>query len=46
MFEELDENLKLKVKLGDNNSMQVEGKGTVIVNTSNGLKKLKMYTLF
>jgi gag-polypeptide of LTR copia-type/Zinc knuckle len=37
-FEDLDENYKLKVKLGDNKSIQVKGKGTVTINTSNGLK--------
>jgi transposase InsO family protein len=40
-FEKLDETHKLKVKLGDNNSIQVEGKGTVIVKTLNGIRKLK-----
>lgn len=40
-FVKLDETYKLKVRLGDNNSIQVEGKGTVTVKTLNGVRKLK-----
>lgn len=41
LFEELDETHKLKVKLGDDKLIQVEGKGTIAVCTNqNGMKYL------
>jgi hypothetical protein len=39
LFEELDETFKLKVKLGDDKLIQVEGKGKVAVHTKeHGMK--------
>jgi uncharacterized membrane protein YgcG len=38
LFEELDETFKLKVKLGDNKVIQVEGKGTILVSIYNGTR--------
>lgn len=41
LFKELDETYKLKGKLGDDKLIQVEGKGTVFVQTNqNGMKYL------
>lgn len=40
LFKELDESQKLQVRLGDNKQMQVEGRGIVTVETSNGKVKL------
>ena len=40
IFKELDETQKMKVKLGDNKEIQVEGKGTVAIKTSHGKVKL------
>lgn len=40
LFRDLDETKKMKVKLGDNKEMQVEGKGTVAVKSSNGKVRL------
>jgi Reverse transcriptase (RNA-dependent DNA polymerase)/gag-polypeptide of LTR copia-type/Integrase core domain/GAG-pre-integrase domain/Domain of unknown function (DUF4219)/Zinc knuckle len=40
-FEDLDETHRLKVKLGDDKAIQVEGKGIVNVKTSIGLKRIK-----
>ena len=40
IFKELDETQKNLVKLGDNKDIQVEGKGTVAIKTSNGKVKL------
>ena len=40
LFEELDETYKLKVRLGDDKMIQVEGKGKVAVHTKNGMRYL------
>ncbi|KAL3533483.1 hypothetical protein ACH5RR_007004 [Cinchona calisaya] len=39
IFKELDETQKVKVKLGDNKDIQVEGKGTIEIKTSHGKVK-------
>ncbi|KAL3537426.1 hypothetical protein ACH5RR_000792 [Cinchona calisaya] len=39
IFKGLDETQKMKVKLGDNKDIQVEGKGTVEIKTSHGKVK-------
>ncbi|KAL6312732.1 hypothetical protein AAG906_015139 [Vitis piasezkii] len=45
LFKELDESHKLKVKLGDDKQVQVEGKGTVAVNNGHGNVKL-LYNVY
>ncbi|KAL3533684.1 hypothetical protein ACH5RR_007205 [Cinchona calisaya] len=40
LFKELDETYKIKVRLGDDKQVQVEGKGTVTINNGNGVKYL------
>ncbi|VFQ72966.1 unnamed protein product [Cuscuta campestris] len=40
MFKELDESHKIQVKLGDDKSIQVEGKGTVAIKNGHGNTKL------
>ena len=40
MFKELDESRKIQVRLGDDKSIQVEGKGTVAVKDGHGNTKL------
>ena len=40
IFKELVQTQKILVKLGDNKDIQVEGKGTVAIKTSNGKVKL------
>ncbi|KAL6351339.1 hypothetical protein AAG906_035131 [Vitis piasezkii] len=45
LFKELDESHKLKVKLGDDKQVQVEGKGTVAVNNGHGNVKL-LYNMY
>ncbi|KAL6335250.1 hypothetical protein AAG906_029487 [Vitis piasezkii] len=45
LFKELDESHKLKVKLGDDKQVQVEGKGTVAINNGHGNVKL-LYNVY
>ncbi|RVW37270.1 Retrovirus-related Pol polyprotein from transposon TNT 1-94 [Vitis vinifera] len=45
LFKELDESHKLKVKLGDDKQVQVEGKGTVAVNNGHGNVKF-LYNVY
>ncbi|RVW83084.1 Retrovirus-related Pol polyprotein from transposon TNT 1-94 [Vitis vinifera] len=45
LFKELDESHKLKVKLGDDKQVQVEGKGTMAVNNGHGNVKL-LYNVY
>ncbi|KAJ0077459.1 hypothetical protein Patl1_35960 [Pistacia atlantica] len=45
LFTELDESYKLKVRLGDDKQMQVEGKGTVAINNGHGNVKL-LYNVY
>ncbi|XP_021893053.1 uncharacterized protein LOC110811010 [Carica papaya] len=40
LFKELDESCKVKVRLGDDEQMQVEGKGTVALSNGHGNTKL------
>ncbi|KAG7576575.1 Ribonuclease H-like superfamily [Arabidopsis thaliana x Arabidopsis arenosa] len=40
MFKEIDESYKLKVKLGDDKEVQVEGRGIVVVHNGDGNLKL------
>ncbi|PHU17657.1 hypothetical protein BC332_13352 [Capsicum chinense] len=40
LFKELDEFQKIKVRLGDNKPLMVEGKGTIAIKTTQGLKLL------
>ena len=40
LFKELDESQKKRVTLGDDKEIQVEGKGTVAITTSQGKTKL------
>jgi len=40
LFKELDESLKSEVRLGDNKQMNVEGKGTLAIKTSQSNIKL------
>ena len=40
LFVDLDESHKLKVKLGDNKEVQVQGRGTVAIKTNQGKVKL------
>ena len=46
MFEELDTNQKSEVRLGDNKKVQVDGKSTIAICTSNGKKKVLHDVLF
>ncbi|KAJ0017860.1 hypothetical protein Pint_11870 [Pistacia integerrima] len=45
LFTELNESYKIKVRLGDDKLMQVEGKGTVAINNGHGNVKL-LYSVF
>ncbi|XP_074585493.1 uncharacterized protein LOC141841246 [Curcuma longa] len=45
LFKELDESQKMLVRLGDNKQIQVEGKDTIAVETSNGKVKL-LYNVY
>ncbi|KMT07734.1 hypothetical protein BVRB_6g146570 [Beta vulgaris subsp. vulgaris] len=46
LFEELDVSHKSEVRLGDDKKVQVEGKGTIAISTSNGKKKLLQDVFF
>ena len=46
MFRDIDETHKLKVRLGDNKQIQVEGKGTIEVKTNQGKVKYVDNVLF
>lgn len=46
LFKELDESQKLQVRLEDNKQMQVDGKGIIVVKTSNGKVKLLSNVFF
>lgn len=39
-FQNIDESVKLQVKLGNNKEIQIEGKGTVAIKTESGTEKL------
>lgn len=45
-FVSLDEKLKSKVKFADGNSVNVEGKGIIAVQTKRGTPKLMTYFMF
>ncbi|KAH0647717.1 hypothetical protein KY290_033702 [Solanum tuberosum] len=45
-FKELDETKKRRIWLGDNKEIQVEGEGTIVVQTSQGKVKLIQNVLF
>ncbi|GKU85713.1 hypothetical protein SLEP1_g340 [Rubroshorea leprosula] len=40
LFRTIDETVKLKVRLGDNKQVQIEGKGIIAIRTKSGIEKL------
>ncbi|GKV51061.1 hypothetical protein SLEP1_g57737 [Rubroshorea leprosula] len=40
LFRNIDETVKLKVRLGDNKQVQIEGKGTIAIRTKSSIEKL------